>query len=119
MSETESKSDAETNEECPTCGNTAVKAVLDKRIELGDTKGGNKFRRRCMTCSAWLSMSSAEYFESHDDPFVLPLGGDPNGDFDELVPLDEFNEFICPDDGCDRRHTGFPENCGCGAIYEW
>lgn len=131
--------------DCRTCGSTRVVPVLDKRIERKPTGGGNKYRRYCRTCDSWQPCTSAETFESHPNPHVLPVDGEPD-DPDTIVPLTDYdygpeweeladrvahgqngsdlngstpeNEFSCP--VCGTRQTGFPSGCiSCDAVYRW
>ena len=33
---------------------------------------------------------------------------------------DSENTFICPSEGCEAEHTGYPDQCGeCGTDYHW
>lgn len=44
-----------------------------------------------------------------------------DGGVDEPEPEPEpENSFVCPMDGCEAEHTGYPDECGsCGAAYQW
>lgn len=72
------------------CSDPDPVPVLDKRIELGETKGGNKYRKRCINCGYWLPMTSAAFYDGHDRPHVLPLNGDPD-DLDDTIPAEEYD----------------------------
>ncbi len=83
-------------ETCRYCDEPAVVAVLDQRIGSGSVPG-NKYRRRCLACTAWNPMTSADYFDGHPFPHVLPAGGDPD-DPDALVPLADYDKEDDTDD---------------------
>ena len=77
-------------DECRYCGANSVVPVLDKSIERKPTGGGNKFRRRCLSCYRWLPMTSEKYYRNHLHPHVLPV----DADSDEegcCVPLEEYD----------------------------
>jgi len=76
-------------EPCRYCASERVVPVLDKRIEQSDN-AGNKYRTRCLNCGRWLPMTSADEFEDHDDPHVLPADQDPEGD-DPTIPIHEYD----------------------------
>lgn len=152
-------------DECRYCGEHSVVPVLDKSIERSPTGGGNKYRRRCLSCYRWAPMTSREHYEQHAHPHVLPVDADSDAE-GSCVPLEEYdygpewedlaervgagesdesgpsadvttaneqpvmtdggtdeepeNSFVCPYDGCDAEHTGYPDECdACGAVYEW
>lgn len=67
-------------ENCKYCHSDRVVPVLDEGIEQRPP-GGNKHRRRCLTCERWLPMCSAKAFRTHPDPHVLPVDGI------EVIPL--------------------------------
>lgn len=78
------------NTDCNSCPGTDVVAVIDKRIELGDVGGGNKYRRYCFSCESWNPMSSADYYNSHPAKHVLPRDGNPDSPAD-IIPLSDYD----------------------------
>ncbi|AGC65543.1 hypothetical protein K745_gp18 [Haloarcula hispanica virus PH1] len=90
-------------EPCQYCASERVAAVLDKRIEASPT-AGNKYRKRCLSCSRWLPMCGAADFQTADHQHVLPRGADPESD-DPTVPAEDFDgqvdgvQTAAPSDG--------------------
>ncbi|AAY24948.1 ORF 22 [Haloarcula hispanica virus SH1] len=76
-------------EPCQYCASERVAAVLDKRIEASPT-AGNKYRKRCLSCSRWLPMCGAADFQTAEHQHVLPRGADPESE-DPTVPAEEFD----------------------------
>lgn len=77
-------------DKCRSCGSRSVVPVLDKRIERNPTGGGNKYRQYCTACEKWQPSTSAERFENHPEPHVLPVDGDPK-DPETIIPLTAYD----------------------------
>lgn len=120
--------------ECRYCASERVVPVLDKRLH-NSPSAGNPFRSRCMGCERWLPMTTKAAFKQSPDAMVMPPDQDP--DDPALVPFDEYdyadklsdlaakvddspNQFVCPVEGCEADHTGYPDECDdCGTEYNW
>lgn len=90
---------------CRFCGRAAVVPVKDRSMDKTG-KRGNPYRLSCLACERHICMTSRDNWETHEDRFVLPEGGDP-------VPV-----FDCPE--CDELVEGQPDECpDCGMRYTW
>lgn len=87
-------------DECRYCASERVVPVLDVRIEESPT-AGNKYRTRCLGCERWLPMTSADTFETHLRPHILPKSADPEAD-DPTIPLEEWDRAERFQDALDR-----------------
>lgn len=122
--------------ECRYCASQRVVPVLDKRLHNAPN-AGNHFRERCLGCERWLPMTTKERFKNHPEAKVMPPDQNPDNptlvDFEEYDYADELaelaekveengtdNHFVCPVEGCEAEHDGYPDECGaCGTKYDW
>lgn len=108
--------------DCQYCESERVVPVMDKRMD-GTVKrwGGNRFRGFCLVCRKFGAFTSREAWEDHPDARILPADADL--DNPELLDANGEaleNRFVCPMDGCDTVHEGYPDECDvCGAPYNW
>lgn len=108
--------------ECRYCESGRVVPVKDKRMNATVSRwGGNRFRSFCKECRRFGNFTSREAWEAHEDARVLAADADPEEP--QLLSADgtEYrNRFVCPNDGCDAVHDGYPTKCDvCDTPYEW
>lgn len=89
------------------CGNESFLFTKDQNLDKA-WKTGNKYVRICDDCGSRYFLAKSMYRQS-DEQYVIPSG--------ESSPIPIFD---CPDDDCQKRVTGKPDECPyCGAEYIW
>jgi hypothetical protein len=86
---------------CNSCGDVPESEMLVVRdLNMkAPHKGGNQYARICPECGQ-RTFCSKTYFETTDDPYVIPAGDD------EPVPI-----YDCPYDDCEGTLYGEVDEC--------
>lgn len=95
-----------------TCDDPDIVVVRDRNMAFPYVSG-NPYSRYCKGCKQ-RHFCSKTHWENADQKHVIPEGES------EPVHVDDYedeNYFECPK--CGNPHFGFPDDCACGADYEW
>lgn len=100
------------------CDDPELVAVKDREKEESYVSG-NPYSRFCLNCRRRYFCKQS-FWERAKEKFVIPFGDSET----EPVPAEEYAEredtdnfFECPK--CGHPHFGKPDDCDCGAEYQW
>jgi len=97
-----------------TCDDPDIVTVKDRNMEPSYI-AGNPYSRFCKNCGRRY-FCKASFWSGDDEKHIIP------GNEEEPVSIEEYNDeygnfFECPE--CGEPHFGEPDECGCGAVYQW
>lgn len=98
-----------------TCDDPSLVTIKDMNLTLPYVSG-NAYSRYCQTCGRRYFCKKS-FWKRAAEKFVIPKNEDEPIHVDDFDERDGCNFFECPQ--CDEPHFGQPDDCECGADYQW